>query len=289
MTATCGEWAQARRGHPSIVAWRPIDVPPPQYVRFISLDDLHAALDTRVRKNDPSHRPIADGSDIAAWGQPPTDKDTGEYNNFGQLQAGHDSGKPFLCKEIYGGFNVPEKYSAFAEEFYRRSFALGSTGMLVQQLPLLRNQGPEPFAISWLSLSGCGNRNTSFAGGRSELPNWCDSHATPSAPTPFATLFHRLFQKYTGTELQPALPISGEVLFRKLPARSFAMLIPEEDATAEPRGLLAAPDGTAWFTAIPAGPWKLTSEGKTVDVDVRPGAAPPSGYSNLQPIDIPSP
>ena len=43
--------------------------PPPQLQRFVSPDAFHAALDAEVRKHDPSHRPIADGSDIAAWGQ----------------------------------------------------------------------------------------------------------------------------------------------------------------------------------------------------------------------------
>ena len=127
MTATCTEWVRARRNHPSILVWRPTDVGPSGIERFISLDDFHAAIAAEVRKHDPAHRPIADGSDIAAWGQPPEDRATGEYTNFAPLQAGHDSGKPFMCKEIYGGFNSPDKYLAFSRGFYKRSFDLGST------------------------------------------------------------------------------------------------------------------------------------------------------------------
>ena len=108
-----------------------------------------------------------------AWGQSPEGQQKGEYNNFTQLQNGPKSGKPFMCKEIYGGFQAPEKYLAFCREFYKKSFDLGSTGMLVQRLPLVRNQqNGGPFAISWLSQSGLGNRDTAVTG-RAELPNWC--------------------------------------------------------------------------------------------------------------------
>ena len=173
MNATCAEWVRARRNHPSIVLWRPTDVPPPQLNRFISLDDFHAGIAAEVRKNDPAKRPIADGSDIAAWGQPPEDRATGEFNNFGLLQTNHDRASPSSARNLHGGFNQPDKYRA-REEYYRRSFDLGSTGMLVQQLPLIQNQGPGRLPFR-LSVSGIGNRDTAFAGSRGELPNWCDA------------------------------------------------------------------------------------------------------------------
>ena len=242
MNVTCAEWVRARRNHPSILVWRPTDVPPPQLDRFISLDDFHAGIAAAVRENDPAKRPIADGSDLAAWGQPPEDRATGEFNNFGLLQTNHDSGKPFLCKEIYGGFNQPDKYRAFVEEYYRRSFDLGSTGMLVQQLPLLPNPSPGTFAISWLSLSGIGNRNTAFAGSRGELPNWCDSHFFQRR-SPFADLFEGLFQKYMHAKLEPAPVSSPDVLVDGGSSpKSFVFLAPENVGAAEPRGLWTAPD-----------------------------------------------
>ena len=284
MNATCGEWVRAWRRHPSILLWRPTDVPPPQITRFISLDDFHAGLAAEVRQNDPSHRPIADGSDIAAWGQPPEVRETGEFTNFALLQTNHDSGKPFLCKEIYGGFNQPERYKAFAEEYYRRSFALGSTGLLVQQLPLLRNAGA-PYAISWPSASGTGNRNTSIMGFRNELPNWSDPHSPAPAASPFAELFHNLFAKYMGVEPKPAPVVTNDVLVTGLSPRSFVFLAPENDTTTEPRGLLAAPDGTAWFAAVAAGPWLVVDTAGLTKVNVTLPSTLAPGYSQVQHVD----
>ena len=285
MTATCAEWVRARRNHPSILVWRPTDVPPPQLPHFVSPDDFHAALDAEVRKGDPSHRPIADGSDIAAWGQPPEDKATGEFNNFTQLDAGPQAGKPFMCKEIYGGFNAPEKYAAFAQEFYRRSFQLGSTGMLVQQMPLLRNQGPTPFHISWLSASGAGNRDTAPGGFRAELPNWCDADAPAPAGSPYAKLFHDLFQQYMNVEPKAAPATSFDVLLTGLTPKTPAFLTSEDAATAEPRGLMTAADGSAWLFVPAAGTWRLVQDTKSTKIAIaQPPTGTAHGYSHVQRI-----
>jgi len=285
MTATCVEWVRARRNHPSILVWRPTDVPPPQLQRFISPDAFHAALDVEVRKYDPSHRPIADGSDIEAWGQPPDDKATGEFNNFTQLENGPQSGKPFMCKEIYGGFNAPEKYTAFAQEFYRRSFQLGSTGMLVQQLPLLRSQGPTPFRISWLSASGWGNRDTAPGGFRAELPNWCDAEAPAPAGSPYAKLFHDLFKQYMNVEPKAAPAASVDVLTTGLTPKSPAFLTLEDFAGAEPRGLMTAADGSAWLVVPPAGAWRVVQDAKSTKIEMAPPpTGAPNGYSHVQRI-----
>jgi hypothetical protein len=283
MTATCAEWARGRRNHPSILLWRPTDVPPPQLQRFISPDDFHTALDAEVRNNDPSHRPIADGSDIAAWGQPPEDKATGEFTNFAQLDNGPQGGKPFMCKEIYGGFNAPEKYAAFVQEYYRRSFQLGSTGMLVQQLPLLRFQGPKPFRISWLSASGPGNRDTAPGGIRGELPNWCDAEAPAAAETPYAKLFRDLFQQYMHVVPAAAPAAEFDLLAKGLTPKSPVFLVPEDSTTAEPHGLMTAADGSAWLFVPAAGDWRLVQG--TTSIKVRPpppSATSTSGYSAVQ-------
>jgi hypothetical protein len=285
MTATCAEWVRARRNHPSILIWRPTDVPPPQLQRFISPDAFHEKLDAQVRDNDGSHRPIADGSDIAAWGQPPEDKATGEFNNFAQLDNGPQQGKPFMCKEIYGGFNAPEKYAAFVQEYYRRSFQLGSTGMLVQQLPLLRSPGPTPFRVSWLSASGWGNRNAMPGGFRGELPNWCDADAPALAPTPYATLFRDLFKQYLKVKPKAAPPASFDVLVTALTPKSPAFLVSDDPAVAEPRGLLTAADGSAWMTVPSTGHWRLEQGTKAIQIlPAQAPANPGRGYTNVQRI-----
>ena len=286
MTAACAEWARARRNHPAILVWRPTDVPPPELQQFTTVEAFRARLATEVRRQDPSHRPIADDSDIAAWGQSPENRETGAFDNFTQLQNGPASGKPFFCKEIYGGFQAPEKFSTFVREFYRRSFELGSTGLLVQQLPLLRNPGGEPFAISWLSQSGAGNRDTPRSGFRSELPNWCDEKSPAPAESPYAKLFREQFKQHLGVELK-AVTTSEGVLVTGLPPKSLAFLAPEDDTNAEPRGLLTAGDGTAWLVVHPSGAWRLLSDGKSTRLQIAPptGAATP-GYSRVQRVEV---
>jgi hypothetical protein len=287
MTATCAEWVDARCNHPSILIWRPTDVGPPQLPRFISPEAFHDKLDAVVRREDWSHRPIADGSDIAAWGQPPEDKTTGEFTNFAQLDNGAQSGKPFMCKEIYGGFNQPEKYAAFIQEYYRRSFQFGSTGMLVQQLPLLRFQGPAPFRISWLSDSGSGNRDITLPGLRGELPNWCDAEAPAASATPYAKLFRDLFQQYMHVAPTAAPAASFDVLATQLTPKSPAFLVPEDSNAAEPHGLLTAADGSAWLSVPAAGAWQIV-QGAT-SIKVQPSPPPPAsakGYAGVERVQV---
>ena len=287
MTSTCAEWVRARRNHPAILVWRPTDVPPPELARFLSLSAFNARLAAEVVRHDPARRPVADGSDIVAWGQPPADPQTGVFTNFRQLQNGAKAGKPFLCKEIWGGFQEPEKYTVFCLAFYKQSFELGYTGMLVQQLPLLRGPGGGRFVISWLSASGSGNRDTELPG-RGELPNWCDAQSPASAATPFARLFRDLFQQYMGVEPKASRAPSDGVLLTGLPPRSLALLAPDVPSTAEPRGLLTASDGSAWLVGMAPGTWRLEYGTRSTKIQIAPPTVTPTpGYAHVQRLRAP--
>src|SRR5205814_6809028 len=94
-----------------------------------------------VRRYDSAKRPLADGSsnaDVVAWGQPPGKPGSDKLDNFAPLEdnARHTT-KPILCKEIYGGFNNVPAMLQFFQAYYEKSFELKSTGIIVQNLPLL--------------------------------------------------------------------------------------------------------------------------------------------------------
>ena len=288
MDQTCAEWTRARRHHTSILLWRPTDVPPPEIQKFIEPDAFRAKLAATVRKNDPSGRPVADNSDVFAWGQSPeTKQKSGEFDNFAPLQNAAASGKPFLNKEIYGGFLAPQKLSAFFRQFYQMSFDLGSSGMFVQQLPLLAGGPGEPFQVSWLSQSGPGNRDVTGLNPRGELPNWCDASHSPSTESVYAALFRDLYREHMGVALLPAPPTSSELLLTGLPPQSLVFVLPEDSALAPAQGMLSAADGTAWFVVLSTGKWRLWHDGKSQDIEVAVAAdAAKPGYEHVQRVQV---
>jgi hypothetical protein len=262
-------------------------VPPLELARFLSLAEFNARLAAEVARHDPARRPMADGSDIVAWGQPPADPQTGAFNNFRQLRDGPKTGKPFLCKEIWGGFQEPEKYALFCRQFYKQSFELGCTGMFVQQLPLLRGPEGGRFVISWLSSSGSGNRDTELPI-RGELPNWCDAQLPAFGATPFASLFRDLFKQYMGIEPKASCAPFDGVLLTGLPPQSLVLLAPEDPSAAEPRGLLTSSDGSAWLVGSAPGSWRLECGSKSTKVQIAPPtAAPTPGYAHIQRLRAP--
>jgi hypothetical protein len=282
MVKTCSDWVKARRRHTSILIWRPTDVPPP---RLQQPKEFLDALAAEVKKLDP--RPIADGSDVVGWGQPAEDPKTHELNYMDRLEAAGQASqpKPFLCKEIYGGFQDVPKLTQFFDRFYARSFELGSTGMLVQHLPLIVGR-PDMFNITWPSDTGPGNRDTVARGTRSELPNWCDSNDPTLQPTPYARQFPELLKKYEHVELKPKVGVEiGDVLVNGLPPDSFVTLTPTDDRE-EPRGMLSGRDGKAWFAGVPAGKWRIVTDKDSKEIEVTNNPAGASiGYDYLQHVD----
>lgn len=151
MTAICREWVHSVRNHPSIVMWRPTDVIP-QNLSDASgyFSSFVAGLGEQVRLEDGT-RPLADGSDIESWAQ---GSQTSEMGQFPQgISRGLDDGstmaralaaskKPFLTKEIWTAFPADagsiDALKRFFDEFYGKAFAGGSTGVIVQHIPLNR-------------------------------------------------------------------------------------------------------------------------------------------------------
>ena len=304
MSATCADWVRARRNHTCILMWRPTDVIPPRTP--LPREEFCAKLAAVVRRSDPSHRPLADDSDIVAWGQPPNRRGAGpdagaapgkapgkapgtatdKLDNFQPLADGAKTGKPFLCKEIYGGGPDAQKLMDFFRLYYQKSFELGSTGMLVQGLGLLAGRGGDSFSIQWLSQSGPGNRDTTVPGLRYELPNWCDPKSPPLADTLYAKGFRDLSKQYMKLGPKPAQGAPyGEALVTGLAPGSLVFLAPDDPAAAAPQGMLTAPDGSAWFVVRQPGAWRLVHKGGSQAIKIEPKAIPAQpGYDNVQRI-----
>jgi len=250
MGATTGEWVRARRNHASIVAWRPTDVLPPKVQ--ISREQFVAGLAQYVRREDGT-RPLADDSDIAAWSQSvlKDPRNPGEYDDASRMaERLAASTKPLLTKEIYGGFGDFENVARFFRSLYEKSYLGGSTGIIVQHLPLIQGRGP--LRVEWLSESGLGNRDGGPGVAAPSMPNWCD----PSQPAwnagPYSRLFADLYQKHTDRAPVPYQgEAAGEVLVSGLAPHDLVVLSPSRQEVSVAPGVRADAEGQAWFIAQP--------------------------------------
>jgi len=281
MGATAAEWVRARRNHASIVAWRPTDVLPPNV--GVSREQFVAGIAQHVRREDGT-RPLADDSDIAAWSQSML-KDPGnpgEYDDAsrmaGRLAA---STKPLLIKEVYGGFADLDNVTRFFRSLYEKSYLGGSTGIVVQHLPLIQRRGP--FLVEWLSQSGRGNRERGPGVSLPAMPNWCDASQPAWNAPPYSRLFAELYQKYTGrAPVAFGGETAGELLVTGLPPDELAVLLPGNQEVAEAAGVRADDDGTAWFTAQP-GTYRLYSRDGSLAITVHLARfAEKPGYEYVQ-------
>ena len=112
MAQTCSDWVLCTAIIPAFSSGGPWMWSRKSSSAFMSREQFLAKLHDIVWQQDPNHRPLADGSpgtDIVAWGQPPSNKVNGKLDNLAPLQnAAGETTKPLLCKEIYGGFrDVP--------------------------------------------------------------------------------------------------------------------------------------------------------------------------------------
>ncbi len=121
MAATGRSWVRVNRNHPSIVMWRPLDVVPPDVPG--GRDGAWPKLAELVKQEDGT-RPVADGSDIAAWAQnafrePQNQKVYDDGSRMAKELAA--STKPFLTKELYTGFSPIPQMTKFFSDFYDQS------------------------------------------------------------------------------------------------------------------------------------------------------------------------
>jgi len=316
MADTCAQWVRANRNHPSIVIWRPMDVVPQNLIN--DTDTIYARLAAQVRREDGT-RPLADGSDIETWTQGSLTSQIGQFPQepSKQFDDGSEmaralaaSTKPFLTKEIYTYFPSKaddiRRLTRFFREFYAKAHGNGGTGLIVQHLPLI--DWRHAFHVTWLSLSGDGNRDGTtfgqFANGQYQwlswsgdgnpahgpcvqedyLPNWCDARRPFLQLSPYNGLFAGLYRKFMQVPL-PVYegPLSGEFLLTGLQPDALAMLTPEDTAQAESVGIRAGQDGTAWVTALAPGRYRLFP--RSVLIQVHPRSLPRRpGYAWLRRI-----
>ena len=291
MTHTCSEWVLARRNHPSILLWRPVDVSHRKLERFMPRDQFLAKLDDVVRRNDPAHRPLADASpsaDIVAWGQPPGEKESNKLENFAPVEnAARDTTKPILCKEIYGGFRDVPATLRFFRTYYEKSFALKSTGTIVQNLPLLAWSQHPAYAVQWLSASGQGNRDkpTSSLSGESRelvrsLPAGLEAVALRAGVRPVVEAISEERIEAHGRRSAAGCPGIGPS------PRLTGLAGPAYPALANPRGILAATDGTAWIVAPQSGRWRLSHQRGEKLIEFKSSAEGPlPGYAHVQRVN----
>ncbi|HXJ92695.1 MAG TPA: glycoside hydrolase family 2 TIM barrel-domain containing protein [Terriglobia bacterium] len=265
---TTAEWVLARRNHPSVIMWRPIDVLP-QGVLGAIFPQIAAA----VRAADPSGRPIADGSDIDVWGQNLTD-----VSNPSECDDGSDytaklaaETKPLLTKEIYGNDSV-SCAATFFNTFYNDAYSKGGLGLVSPESIF----GNVTFTPSWPSISGIGNRPTT----QQTMPDWINQTWTP---TSYAAQFASLYGSYFQPSLLNTSPTSGDYqasgLTSALP-QSVAFLVPATGQPEQPRGVLIAQDGsgTAWFVVPGTGTYELLYTNGTQDITQKVTVTAPAPF-----------
>jgi len=255
--ATATEWAQARLNHPSIIIWRPMDVP----VKGINKSALYPALAAGLRSVDTT-RPIADGSDI----------DTFLLNiNIGGSNCGTDSGfvtriqaetKPLLVKEVGGDFSL-SCAPAFLSQLYSDARNYGALGVILQGPDLFTQPNFNP---SWFSISGIGNRPSSV----SSVPDWLTGQWTPTA---YSGQFAGLWEQYFQPSLFSSSPLSGDYQATGIPVGTTLAFLSPASGMGSPTGALVASDGsgTVWFVTLETGSYYLIylgSNGSTVELPV---------------------
>lgn len=287
MADTCRVWVRTTRHHPSIVMWRPTDVLPQNV--FGSREAFNASLAAQVRREDGT-RPLADDSDIAAWSQSPLrDPRSKEYDDGSRMAAQLTaSSKPLVTKEIYTGFGDVENLSRFFRSFYEKSYTGGSTGILVQHLPVIQSGGVVTIVripFPWLSDSGLGNRDLAMVGGL----NWYESNWPAWKLGPYGELFADLQKAFM--KQNPA-PYSGEtapeLLVSGLAPDHIAFLL-QDPALGDALGTRADAKGEAWIVAPRAGSYRLYYKDGSQPIRTHAQHMPSKpGYDSVERIDIKS-
>lgn len=278
MSSTAQEWILARRKHPSIIIWKPTDMPPPGVPRS-AMEQISAAAHALD-----STRPFAalypGKTAIDAWAQVVMHQastcDDGSYmTNLVATDA-----KPLMEKEL-GKYSLNTPcVSEFFNTFYQKGYLAGMSGMMANGVPLFN---PQTFRPSWFSISGPGNRPTIAT----SLANW----KAPWTATASSIQFEGLYQTYVQPTLLQTSPTAGEYQASGLPVGAqTAFLAPASGAVGVPVGVLVAEDGsgTAWFTVPQPGNYQLIYNPGSGDVitNVTVAGPNPYGFVSLTPNPV---
>jgi hypothetical protein len=241
MSSTAAEWAQARRNHPSIILWRPVDVLPENVP-----SDARLTIDPAVRGEDPIARPMVDGTDAIPFAQPVLKSGGGCQTTTKKIaNALATDTIPLLTKELFSQWNVSCGPS-FVSDFYQVSFSGGAAGLMAQQMPLFNYAS---FVPDWFSLSGRGNRPTSS----SELPNW---NTQVWSATSWSTELAGLYQTYFNPALLNTSPSAIEYKISSLPSSVQVAFMVSTNYVSNPNGVLTDND-TAWFVELEPDTYQL--------------------------------
>lgn len=266
MASTAQEWAQARRNHPSIVIWRPLDVLP----QGVTQEAVYPVIAQAVRSADPIGRPIADGSDVDTFVQTILDPYGTNVCDHGipLAQQLAKETKPLFTREIYG--TLASCSSSFLSDFYRVSWVDGSDGLLAA----VPDYVSPPITSNWFSISGAGNRPTD----PQVVPNWM---TRKFQLTTYGTLFANLYTQYVQPKLLRSSPTSGDYQASDLPTSGVeTVFLVSSSGTANPYGVTEAADGsgTAWFVVPQPGDYQLIYTLNGVDQSQNVTVNPPSPF-----------
>ena len=102
--------------------------------------------------------------------------------------------------------------------------------------------------------------------------NWSDPSQPAWSVSPYGSLFAELYRKYVKLDAAPlGGEAPGELLVTGLTPDDLAILVPENPELAEPVGVRAAADGTAWFVVSTPGDYRLHYRNGSRSVRIRPG------------------
>ncbi len=198
------------------------------------------------------------------------------------------SSKPLLTKEIYAGFADLENLNRFFKAYYEKSYSGGSTGILVQHLPVIHIGliAESRISVPWLCDSGLGNRDWASVGGS----NWYESGLPAWRLGPYGELFADLQKKFM--KQNPA-PYRGEtapeLLVSGLVPDHIAILVPQDPDLDDAVGTRADAHGAAWIVAPRAGVYRLYYKDGSQPIHTHAQHMPSKpGYDSVDRIDIKS-
>jgi glycosyl hydrolase family 2 len=277
-------WARARRGHPSIVAWRPFCGTPSNLGDLTHPGEWRRRVGDAVRSQDPT-AVLADGSDVANHSQGVRGREGVVDDGSRMAQRAEEFNRPMLTNEIWASFQPFTDHERFFRAFYAKAWDAGTVGFVPQHLPYV--QTDLEFRVTWPSESGMGNRSRHWSMRRGV--NWCDPSAPAWRAEQYADLFRSLTKEITD---RPPTPFQGEAASDLIVAGAKAdrpvFLTPLRGNLAPALGVMPDKDGSAWFTVHRTGKYAIVQGERALEFAIVPAPiAPAPGYGHIPRIRLP--